>query len=183
MLPGLSDQDGIPVILVNTSPKVVKQKPHKVYLYRKANLPALKADLISFENDFCKDGELTVDEMWNSFKNCLKTSMDKHIPSKLVCKQNKTPWIDEKVKRSHRKKQRAYNKARKTGRVEDWSNFRKLRKSTHRTRFSHRRYIRNFCLESRKQFWSFVKKLNPFLSAHIPCVQSDGILQQNGIPQ
>ena len=103
MLPGLSDHDGIPVILVNTSPKVVKQKPHKVYLYKKANLPALKADLISFENDFCKDGELTVDEMWNSFKNCLKTSMDKHIPSKLVCKQNKTPWIDEKVKRSHRR--------------------------------------------------------------------------------
>ena len=176
MLPGLSDHDGIPVILVNTSPKVVKQKPHKVYLYKKANLPALKADLISFENDFCKDGELTVDEMWNSFKNCLKTSMDKHIPSKLVCKQNKTPWIDEKVKRSHRKKQRAYNKARKTGRVEDWSNFRKLRKSTHRlTRFSHRRYIRNFCLESRKQFWSFVKKLKKD-SSGISTLRSEGLL-------
>ena len=25
--------------------------------------------------------------------------------------------------------------------------------------------------------------LNPFLSAHIPCVQSDGILPQNGIPE
>ena len=27
------------------------------------------------------------------------------------------------------------------------------------------------------------KFINPFLSAHIPCVQSDGILPQNGIPQ
>ena len=30
---------------------------------------------------------------------------------------------------------------------------------------------------------NFFEPFNPFLSAHIPCVQSDGILPQNGIPQ
>ena len=101
----------------------MKQKPHKVYLYKKADLPALKADLIGFDVDFCKGVDMTVNEMWTSFKDCLITSMDKHIPLKLVCKRNKTPWIDDRVKRSRRKKnkqtnkQRAFNKARKTGRV------------------------------------------------------------------
>ena len=64
------------------------------------------------------------------------------------------------MKRLHKRKQRAYNKARNTGKEEDWELFRELRKKIKKaTRNLYRKYVRDKCLESTKQFWSFVKSL------------------------
>ena len=45
LIPGESDHDGIPVIVVNSKPKVIKQKPRKVYSYHKADVSSIKSDL------------------------------------------------------------------------------------------------------------------------------------------
>ena len=51
-LPGISNHDGIPLILLNTKPYQNKQKPRKVYLYQKANVSDLKAEAQQISNDF-----------------------------------------------------------------------------------------------------------------------------------
>ena len=176
LVPGLSDHEGIAMITININPKRCRQKPHKVYLYNKADMESIRSEISDFGEDFIKDTHKDIDPLWTEFKTKLLDTMDKHIPSKMVNKSNKAPWINSKVKRLHRRKQRAYNTARKTGEEKDWDTFRQQRKDTHKaTRFCYRRYVREFCLESRKQFWSFVKNLKKD-STGIPALKDHGIL-------
>jgi hypothetical protein len=129
-IPGISDHDGIPILLVDSKPSKSKQKPRKVYMYHKANTADLKGKASEISKDFeSKDLSTTnVNELWNELKNRLLVAVNDHIPTKSVSKRNYTPWINHTIKRLHKRKQRAYNKARKSNKQEDWEKFRKLRK-------------------------------------------------------
>ena len=45
LVPGISDHDGIPMVDLSTKPKLNKQKPRKVFLYKNAKVNYLKSDL------------------------------------------------------------------------------------------------------------------------------------------
>ena len=138
------------MLVINTSPKISKPKPRRVYLYDKADKTGMKTELNNFGEEFCATISNTesVEHLWNVFKTRLKNIMDNFIPNKVISKQNKTPWITPKIKRMHRRKQRAYNKARNSGNDCDWESFREIRKETHKlTRSAYRKHIREFCLE------------------------------------
>ena len=45
VVPGISDHDGIPMVVLSTKPKLNKQKPRKAFLYKKAKVNYLKSDL------------------------------------------------------------------------------------------------------------------------------------------
>ena len=47
-------QYGIPQLLIDTKPTLAKQKPRKVYMYKKANLKELKANVQGISDDFKK---------------------------------------------------------------------------------------------------------------------------------
>ena len=69
-------------------------------------------------------------------------------------------WITKSIKRWLKRKQRAYNKAIKSGKSEDWENFHHIRNKVKKaTRKAYRKFIRNNSLASVKQFWSFIKSL------------------------
>ncbi len=142
-------------------------------------MEGLKLQMKNFSEDFVdkySQSDICVNELCYEFKNNLKTLVDQCIPSKMVSGQKRAPWISNKIKRYHRRKQRAYNKARKTGSEDDWNSFRNLRKETHNlTRNAHRSYVRDFCLESKKQFWSFVSNLKKDTSG-IHALKDQGIL-------
>ena len=42
IVPGISDHDGIPIIITSCKHRVIKQNPCKIYMYPKANTQALK---------------------------------------------------------------------------------------------------------------------------------------------
>ena len=113
--PGLSDHDGVPLIIISAKPRVIKQRPRKVFLYHKANNQALLDDIGNWSREFCdKDcSNRSVNEMYEEFQNKIQSAMDNHIPSKILTKRNQTPWINTKVKRLHKRKQRAYNNYKK----------------------------------------------------------------------
>ena len=86
--------------------------------------------------------------------------MDSRIPSRMVTKKTLSPWINRKIKRMHKKKQRAYNKYRKSSTPENLDHFQDIRKSTQKeNRRYYRKYINSICLDSSKKFWSFLKSL------------------------
>lgn len=144
VIPGVSDHDGIPLILLNTKPATAKQNPRKVFMYHKADVPSLKADMEGISSDF-RDKNISntdANELWLEFKDRLNKAVTKHVPTKMVRKRNNTPWINHTLKRLHKRKQRAYNKARNTGTEEDWENFRKIRKEIKKVaRNSYRKYV------------------------------------------
>jgi hypothetical protein len=162
-IPGISDHDGIPSVLINSKPVTTKQKPRKIYLYDKANSTELTNEVQGISSDLLEmeDSDGTdVNVLWNELKVRLKSAVEKHVPSKIVRKRQTTPWINHTLKRLHKRKQRAYNRAKSTGTDEDWENFRQLRKKIKKaTRKAYRKYVNHKCIESNKQFWSFVKTL------------------------
>ena len=125
LIPGLSDHDGIPVIHVNSKPKIIKQKPRKVYSYHKADVSSIKSDLDEFSTYFTtKDNSLSsVDDMYTEFENKIKDVIDAHVPARMVSKKNLTPWINKGIKQRYRRKQRAYNSWRRRPSQDTFENF------------------------------------------------------------
>jgi hypothetical protein len=134
ILPGMSDHDGIPLVTINTRPKLNKSKPRKVHQYHKADWSAIKSDLSEISRDFLdlSSEMVTVDEMWDDFSSRVKGTMDRNIPTKIVTPHKKVPWFDRNVSRIYRKKKKAYIKAKHSNSVEDWETFRSYRKLLNR---------------------------------------------------
>ena len=162
-IPGMSDHDSIPLIIINSKPKVMRKKPHRQYLFNKADIPALKNDLKSWSSDFVnknKDSLKPVTELYDDFSDTIKKAMDTHIPSKMVTKRSQSPWISKRVRRLQKRKQRAFNAHKKLNNNDSYESFKQVRKSVHKaTRHAHKSYVSSVCTESPKRFWSFIKSL------------------------
>jgi hypothetical protein len=56
----------------------------------------------------------TIEENWKHFKEAIETCIEKHIPKKKIGKHHDVPWMTTDIKRLIRKKQRLYNKSKKS---------------------------------------------------------------------
>ncbi len=181
--PGLSDHDGVPLIIIGTKPKTTKQKPRNVFLYHKADMDAFRTDIGNWSKEFCSRSDIanmSVNEMYNEFQSNIQTCMDKHIPTKRLSHRNQSaPWINRRVRRLHKRKQRAYNTYKKDRNQTNYENFKKQRKITfNETRKAHRRHINDVCSDSPKSFWSYIKSLKVD-SVGIPTLKSGGRLESD----
>ena len=85
-MPGISDHDSIPIVITSCKPRIIKQIPHKIYPYHKADLQALKIDLIKWSDKFKlrNTSVSTVNEMFQEFQTVLDSAMNCHIPTKII---------------------------------------------------------------------------------------------------
>ena len=105
--------------------------------------------------------ERTVNEMFQEFQDVLESAMNSHIPTKIISKRNQTPRIRRRIKRLHKRKQRAFNFYQQRRDSESYETFSKQRQITYtETRNAHRCYISSICSDSPKRFWSYIKSLN-----------------------
>ena len=72
----------------------------------------------------------TVNEMFQEFQTVLESAMTCHIPTKIISKRNQTPWINRRIKRMHKRKQRAYNSYKQRRDSASYEMFSKQRKIT-----------------------------------------------------
>lgn len=116
LIPGIADHDGIPMISINTRPKAIKQKPRKVYSFHKGDVNAIKDELRVFSSNLVKHytHQSSVHAMYSAVENKIKEVMDRYVPSRVIRKRNRTPWINNTIKRVLNKKQRAYNRWHRT---------------------------------------------------------------------
>ena len=111
---GNSDHD---VVLLDTSLQVRRPKPprRKIYLWKRADITGIQEDLDKFASDFQENSFDSVDSMWDSFKQQIQQTMDRRVPSKMTLARHTHPWMNGRIKRLIRRKQRAHRKARSTG--------------------------------------------------------------------
>ena len=133
VVPGISHHDGIPIVITSCKPRIIKQIPCKIYLYHKADLQALKIDLIKLSDKFKlrNTSVSTVNEMFQEFQTVLESAMNCHIPTKIISKRNQTPWINRRIKRMHKRKQRAFNSYKQRRDSTSYEMFSKQRKITY----------------------------------------------------
>ena len=180
-IPGMSDHDGIPMIDLITKPKLNKRKPRKIYNFNKANVEGLKNDLGKLHQQTTSTNSSSVEDDWCTFRDKISQAMDTHVPSKMSSKRNDSPWISKSIKCKLRAKQRAYNKARSSGRASDLERFHKIRKEVQKlTKQSYWKWVRSSCVESTKQFWGFIRKLKKDCTG-IPALRENGKLVTDSV--
>ncbi len=66
---------------------------------------------------------------WSSFLKGIQGIMQDHIPSRMTRGKFDLPWMTREAKHLYKRKQRAYNIAKKSLNAPDWEKFRRLRKA------------------------------------------------------
>ena len=124
---GMSDHE-IVISIVDMKAKTTKKKPRRVYIYKNGNIENIREDMITFRRELEKDKTKSADEKYNKFVEIIRASTEKHIPHKTLSGRWDAPWVNRNIKRLIRKKKRRYDKAKQSGRPEDWETFKEFRR-------------------------------------------------------
>ena len=142
-----------------------KSKPRTIYKYRAAEWENIRGEVEKLSQTLITDfDEANIDSNWTSFKHGITEIMDKYIPSKMTTTRYNLPWINSKLKRMIRKKQRLYNKAKKSKRLVDWDRFKSFKKETQKAlKTAQLNHLSETLEESLKEkitkpFWSYIKQ-------------------------
>ena len=115
-----------------------------------------------FQHDFLQTyAGRDVDSNYSAFCSHVENIM-KDIPSKLSKSRRDVPWMTTRVKRLCRKKQRIFNKAKRTKKEQHWTQYRQLKKTTEKALKTARwDYINNILQNSldegnAKPFWQHI---------------------------
>ena len=113
----------------------------KLYLWRKPDTQGIKQHLKSFSTSFIKSSEHdssptdqqpnSIEFMWSKFKDAVTSAVDKYVPTKMSSTRQTHPWVDTKLRRLMRQKQRAHWRAKKTQKRDTGSGT-KIYKGVHR---------------------------------------------------
>ena len=165
LMPGIGDHD---IVCINTDIIQRRRKPakHKIYLWDMANMEDVRNEGERMAEEFLSkyDASSSVNEMWSSIEAELQKILDEFVPSKFTTQRYNQPWVNRRVKRLSRQKQRAYNRARSSRgprKARMWEKFISLKRRTQKAcKEAYETYINNIiCPDLRsnpKRFWSYI---------------------------
>ncbi|KAI8494422.1 hypothetical protein Bbelb_276480 [Branchiostoma belcheri] len=185
VVPGIRDHDMV-LVDVNLALKQNRKPKRKVCMRTKADEPAIKKDLTDYATNFHKrTQDMSVTQEWSDFKDKMKDTMNKHIPSKITSSRYNLPWFNRNLRRHCRKKQRLYNKAKKTGQEEDWNKYKRVKKGVQKIiRQAHSKYVADILgeaiVDKPKTFWSYIKGLRKDLVGVAPLKVGNTIISDSG---
>ena len=82
----------------------------------------MKQALEAYNQDMLESGKyssLNAVQLWDDLHSTLTSLTNKFIPSKLSSTRNNLPWVNQKLKRIARQRDRAFQKHRKSGKPAD----------------------------------------------------------------
>ena len=108
----------------------IKKRPKKhVYCYNRADWDAFCEEMIEISRYYFQQNEnnnRSVEDNWNYIHDNLLKAINTYIPVKFNSNSNNAPWMTPQLKRLIRKKQRFYNKAKRTKRSTDWVEYKSI---------------------------------------------------------
>ena len=162
-VPGISDHEVV-VADCDIRARFTRKIPRKIHLYSKADWNKLRAKTLDFKEEFMeKYSDRSVDDNYESLKSHVNNIIDDHVPSKMSTTRFNVPWITPAIKRMCRKKQRLFNRAKRTRKPRHWDSFKSHKRDTLRAlrkaRWSYINNILQLSLEENdsKPFWKYVK--------------------------
>ena len=160
--PGFSDHDFVVVDTVLT-PVTSKKAPRKIFKWSKAHWDKMRFDTQAFTNEALSCTNLTVQGLYESFTKHMKTMLNLYVPCTWSRTRSDLPWLSPELKRQCNKKQRLYNKARKSKNPAHWAEYKCLSKENRKMlRKAHWKHL-NRVLEDAEQegnskpFWRYIK--------------------------
>ena len=176
--PGVSDHD---MIMFNffVKPERLVSRARKIYLCHKADLASLKqsindvySELISRRTYDC------VDNLWFFSKNTLYKLIDGFVPFKYAKTNSNLRWVNARIRKEIRKKERLFKRAKRSGSHVDSVNFKAQRKKVkHITKKAHDDYVNSYILndvdQNHKRFWKYIKAKR-FSNTSMKCLIKNG---------
>ena len=164
MIPGISDHD---MVITDLSLEPLRRRPQKrkVYIRKRANVQQIKSDQLSFANYYLTNLlHADLDMKFDTFVTTMSDTLERNVPHKFTSCRTNLPWFNRDHRRMCRKKQRLYNKAKRSGKFEDWSTFKSIRRSLNKELSKSRnQYMSEFLMqvvkENPKSFWYHIKKV------------------------
>ena len=163
-VPGISDHLAV-IFDINFEPHISKKPIRKVYQFLIAEEISLRIKPRAVLRKFIKSAPTKndINTNWCSFKGILNNPLDDYVPYRTTKSGHNLPWTTNERKRSMRKRDRLFLRARKSNSNAEWSNLRKLRNSAVKSIISsHRNYINNIIssnlVENQKCYWSYVRQ-------------------------
>ena len=165
ILPGQSDHDIVSVEIL-ISPVIIKQPHRKIFFYKKWKFDLINEDLAEYYTyifNYMLE-LLSANDLWINLKHVLSTTMEKHVPTKMISLNTNIPWHRQTNKRTARHKRTAYGKAKSTNDLGEWEVYKKLGcpldRSLRKCRSEHLMAIGdNLMTSNSKPFWKFIKSL------------------------
>ena len=114
VIPGISDHEAVYIESSLRTDKITKP-PRKVLKYNKMNKPEMIKKLQETKIEMNNDHQnMTVDEVWDIFKNKVLDAVDQTVPSKMINNNKKRlPWITKEIKALIRKRNKLYQKKKR----------------------------------------------------------------------
>ena len=161
---GNSDHD---IVLYDTALVPQRPKPTRrtIYLWKKADIPGMKQDVMDFNNTYHRPDPTTpnaLQQMWIAIRDLLSDIVKKRVPTKTTAARYSNPWINTSIRRAIRRKQRAHQKARKTGKKRDKDRYKRLQAET---RYEIRQAYHNYLEEISQDFKTNSKLFCPFVKS------------------
>ena len=153
---------------LDINPHRTKQRPRNIFVYQKANWPGSKQYVETLANKMSRmNEESTVEEIWNTLKIGLLDGMKKFILQRITKTKEWSPWIDKNLQKLIKRRNRAFQASKKTGKHYYEQKFlglkRKVQLELRRAYWKHiedivspsEKDVNNFsCM---KRFWRFIK--------------------------
>ena len=114
MIPGISDHDAVVVDTVITI-KPDHKLPRRIRQWSKTDWDKVREEVTQYRDFyFHKAFSQPVEDNYKSFQDFIKEMIDTYVPSKMSSVRRNIPWCTPAIKRMFQKKQRLYNKYRKS---------------------------------------------------------------------
>lgn len=129
----------------------------------KADTEKLKNKIEEMSNTILKtfSTKTNINTLWDYFKTKCSEIMEDCIPSKTTSTRISQPWITKELRTLSRRKQKLYDRAKKTRKTRDWNLYNEMKKLVQKKcREAYSSYINNIiCSEeaSPKLFWNYIK--------------------------
>jgi len=127
--PAISNHDHMVIVHANVRAKQNTKKSRFIHVFCNVDWENVKSFLRPAETKFFQTRHETssVNTNWQFFWDTITQAIEKFVPKKKVSGRFSLPWLTRPVKRLMRRKQLAYNRAKKSNKDRDWEIFRKLR--------------------------------------------------------
>ena len=107
---------------------------------------------------------MTVNDRWNIVTSKVTDIINTCVPHFYTSSRHNPPWFTKNLKKLSKRKQRLYNKAKKTRNQDDWQEFCDIMKTVHKelraARVSHiSQFLTTSITDKPKSLWTFILKL------------------------
>ena len=109
----------------------LKKPKRPIKQWSKANWETIREETGKFRDVFLQDCEQRdVEENYKAFVDHIDDVISRHVPTKMSSSRRNVPWITPAIRRMTNKKQRLYNRAKRTHKEQHWAQYRAHKNNT-----------------------------------------------------